>query len=154
MHNMQLFAGMYGALIVKDPEQKYDEEKNKVLLLSENMKFDLLINGKKDPDTLYLKKGMSYHLRLINISFGWSFITTSIIHNGLPVNWKALAKDGADLPSHQQLIKPAFKQPVSIGQTFDFEFKPEETGDYLFQITDDMYNALPRPVIKVIRVKE
>jgi FtsP/CotA-like multicopper oxidase with cupredoxin domain len=154
MHNMQLFAGMYGALIVKDPEEKYDEEKNKVLLLSENMKFDILINGKKNPDTLYLKKGMSYRLRLINISFGWSFITTSILHNGSPVNWKSLAKDGADLPSHQQIIKPAFKQPVSIGQTFDFEFRPEEAGDYLFQINDDMYNALPNPVFKVIRVKE
>lgn len=153
MHNLQLMGGMYGALIVKDPEEKYDEEKNKVLLITHNIKGDILINGQKDQDTLYMKKGMRYRLRMINISFGFSMCNTSIIHNGTPVNWKALAKDGADLPSFQQVVKPALSQPISIGETYDFEFIPGESGDYLFQIKD-LYGFLPQPITKVFRVKE
>jgi FtsP/CotA-like multicopper oxidase with cupredoxin domain len=153
MHNLQLMGGMYGALIVKDPNEKYDEEKNKILVITHTINGDILINGKKDQDTLYIKKGVSYRLRLINISFGFSMCNTSIIHNGSPVNWKALAKDGADLPLNQQVVKPALNQPVSIGETYDFEFLPDEIGDYLFQIKD-LYGFLPQPITKVFRVKE
>jgi FtsP/CotA-like multicopper oxidase with cupredoxin domain len=152
MHNQQLFGGMYGALIVKDPEVKYDSEKNKVFLFGENNFGAVFINGKKQPDTLYMKKGGSYHLRMINITAGWADIETSITHNGKPVNWKLLAKDGADLPSWQQIKKPASRQPVSVGQTLDFAFTPEEPGDYLFQVSTT-YGFLT-PIDMVIRVKE
>jgi hypothetical protein len=75
------------------------------------------------------------------------------MHNGEPVNWKPLAKDGADLPSFQQMIKPALKQPISVGQTLDFGFTPEVSGDYIFQI-NSMYGFIQPPIIMVIRVKE
>ncbi|HET6226543.1 MAG TPA: multicopper oxidase domain-containing protein, partial [Bacteroidia bacterium] len=153
MHNAQLFAGMYGALIVKDPEEKYESEKNKVVLLGENGSGAIFVNGKKQPDTLYMKKGMNYRFRLINITAGWADLTTSIIYNGSPAKWKPLAKDGADFPSYQQIIKSALNQPVSIGQTLDFGFTPEEPGDYLFQV-GDTYGFLQPPITMVIRVKE
>lgn len=153
MHNLQLMAGMYGALIVKEPGEKYDEERNKILVITHNIVGDILINGKKNADTLYLKKGMNYRLRLINISFGFPMCNTSIIYKGSPVNWKALAKDGADLPLYQQDVKPALNQPVSIGETYDFEFLPDAAGDYLFQVKD-LYGFLPKPITKVLRVKE
>jgi FtsP/CotA-like multicopper oxidase with cupredoxin domain len=152
MHNAQLFAGMYGALIVKDPEEKYESEKNKVVLLGENGSGAIFVNGKKQPDTLYMKKGTSYRFRIINITAGWADLETSIIYNGSPVKWKPLAKDGADFPSYQQIIKPAERQPVSIGQTLDFGFTPEEPGDYLFQV-GDTYGFLQPPIFMVIRVK-
>jgi hypothetical protein len=111
-----------------------------------------MLNGKKEPDTLNVKKGISYRLRLINISFGWADIETSITHNGSPVNWKPLAKDGADFPSWQQIIKPAVKQSVSIGQTLDFEFTPPEPGDYLLQVGSTY--AFFTPINMVMHVKE
>jgi len=153
MHNAQLFAGMYGALIVKDPEENYDREKNKVIILGENNVGAVFVNGKKQPDTLYMRKGMSYQFRIINITAGWADLETSITHNGSTVNWKSLAKDGADLPSYQQKIKPALSQPISVGQTLDFGFTPEEAGDYLFQV-GDTYGFLQPPITMVIRVKE
>lgn len=152
MHNKQLFAGMYGALIVKDMKENYDIDKNKVIIFGEDNAGAVFVNGKKQPDTLYIKKGMSYRLRLINITAGWADIETSIMYNGKPVNWKPLAKDGADFPSYQQVIKPAEKQPVSIGQTLDFELIPREPGDYLFQV-NDVYGFLTT-ITMLIRVKE
>ncbi len=152
MHNKQLFGGMYGALIVKDPDVNYESEKNKVIIFGENFKFEVMLNGKKEPDTLFMKKGISYQLRLINISFGWADIETSILYNGKLVNWKPIAKDGADFPTYQQIIKPAEKQPVSIGQTLDFAFTPEGSGDYLLQVTSK-YGGFT-PINMVMRIKE
>lgn len=152
MHNAQLFAGMYGALVVKDPEENYDNDKNKVIVFGENNVAAIFVNGKKQPDIMYMKKGINYHLRMINITAGWADIETSITFNGKPVNWKSLAKDGADLPSWQQTIKPAVRQPVSIGQTLDFTFTPENAGDYLFQV-DDTYGFF-KTINMVMRVKE
>jgi hypothetical protein len=99
-----------------------------------------------------MKKEISYRLRLINISFGWADIETSILYNGKPVNWKPIAKDGADFPTYQQMIKPAEKQPVSIGQTLDFAFTAEGSGDYLLQVTSKY--GFFTPINMVMHVKE
>lgn len=152
MHNQQLFAGMYGALIVKDREEYHDIDKNKVIIFGEDKAGAVFVNGKRQPDTLYMQKGMNYHMRMINITAGWADLVTSILLNDSPVNWKPLAKDGADLPSHQQMIRLAHEQLISVGQTLDFEFKPEKTGDYLFQ-AKDTYGFL-QTITMVIRVKE
>jgi hypothetical protein len=82
MHNAQLFAGMYGALIVKEPEQKYDIDENKVIILGENNVGAIFVNGKKQPDTIYMKKGLNYHLRMVNITAGWADIETSLCITG------------------------------------------------------------------------
>jgi manganese oxidase len=152
MHNKQLFDGMYGGLIVKDPEKKYEPDKNKVIVLGENFTGAVFVNGKKQPDTMYMQRGTNYLMRTINITAGWADIITSIKYNDVPVNWKPIAKDGAELPSHQQMIRPALDQLISVGQTLDFEFKPEKTGDYLFSVKDT-YGFL-KTITMVIRVKE
>ena len=152
MHNQQLFAGMYGAIIVKDKKENYEIDKNKVIIFGEDKAGAVFVNGKKQPDTLYVKKGINYHFRLVNITAGWADLSTSIMHNGSPVNWKPLAKDGADLPSYQQIIRAALNQPISVGQTLDFGFTPDKAGEYLFQVSDS-YGFLT-PIKMVIRVKE
>ena len=152
MHNQQLFAGMYGAIIVKDKKENYDIDKNKVIIFGENNVGAVFVNGKKQPDTLYMKKGINYHFRIVNITAGWADIETSIKYNDKPVSWKPLAKDGADLPSYQQIIRPALNQPVSVGQTLDFELTPDKAGEYLFQVAST-YGFLT-PINMVMRVKE
>ena len=152
MHNQQLFDGMYGAIIVKDKKENYDSDKNKVIIFGEDKAGAVFVNGKKQPDTLYMKKGMGYHFRIVNITAGWADIETSIIHNDKPINWMPLAKDGADLPSYQQIIRPALNQPISVGQTLDFGFTPDKAGEYLFQVSST-YGFLT-PINMVIRVKE
>ena len=99
-----------------------------------------------------MKKNIIYHFRLVNITAGWADIETSIKYNDKPVSWKPLAKDGADLPSYQQTIRPALNQPISVGQTLDFEFTPDKAGEYFFQVAST-YGFLT-PINMVIRVKE
>ena len=41
-----------------------------------------------------------------------------------PLPWKAVAKDGADLPLDQQQVRPALRQTVSVGETYDFIVDP------------------------------
>ena len=43
-------------------------------------------------------------------------------------HWRPVAKDGADLPLGKQIPRPA-RQPISIGETFDFEVTPHQPGD-------------------------
>ena len=151
MHNQQLFAGMYGAMIVKDVKENYEIDRNKVIIFGEDKVGAIFVNGKQQPDTLYMEKGRSYRLRLINITAGWPDLETSIMYTNSPVHWKPLAKDGADFPSYQQIIKPALRQPVSIGQTLDFEFIPDQPGDYKFRVTS-MYGSFTT-ITMLIRVK-
>ncbi len=46
------------------------------------------------------------------------------------MQWRPLAKDGADLPAAARTLRPA-KQMISIGETYDFEFLPERKGQLL-----------------------
>jgi hypothetical protein len=69
--------------------------------------------------------GKKYRLRFINIGSNDADLSVSILAgNGQPVPWRALAKDGWNLPATQATVRPAF-QPISVGETYDFEFKPE-----------------------------
>jgi hypothetical protein len=52
--------------------------------------------------------------------------------NGVPVKWRIIAKDGADLPVQHQVMEE--NQPISIGQTVDLEFTPDKAGNYSFVV--------------------
>jgi FtsP/CotA-like multicopper oxidase with cupredoxin domain len=139
MHSMQLFEGMYGALIVTEPGEKYNNATNKIFLLGQYVdatKDVLFLNGKAGTDSVTLKKGMNYRFRIINITGVATYLTVSVLLNGVPVNWRPVAKDGADLPVHLQRLKSASDQSVSVGQTFDFEFNPTKSGNYFFAVKD------------------
>lgn len=153
MHNDQLLKGMYGAMIVKEPNVKYDTEKNKIFLIGQGGQ-DVedrifFINGKREKDTLFLKARKSYQFRVINITALGPRFNVSLLHNGLPVTWRIVAKDGAGLPPNQRVIKQASIQKISIGETIDFEFVPGEEGDYLFEVRGGTGKLF---VTKVIRV--
>ena len=44
-----------------------------------------------------------------------------VLQDSVPVTWRALAKDGMDLPADQSTIRPAVQQ-FGNGETYDFEF--------------------------------
>ena len=47
--------------------------------------------------------------------------------------WRAVAKDGRDLPSELATVRPAAQQSGN-GETYDFEVVPE-AGDYRFTMS-------------------
>lgn len=52
-----------------------------------------------------------------------------IRRNGEPIEWRPLAKDGADLPAGA--TRPgAARRRLAVGETFDAEFVPDAPGEY------------------------
>jgi FtsP/CotA-like multicopper oxidase with cupredoxin domain len=121
----QLSSGLYGPLIVLDPGQSLDPETNRVMLISVKGPSDntpILLNGEADPAPIELKQGVRYRFRFINITPHDPLLTVSLLAGSSPVTWRAIAKDGADLPISQATNRPA-RQIVSVGETYDFEFE-------------------------------
>jgi FtsP/CotA-like multicopper oxidase with cupredoxin domain len=122
----QMESGLYGPLIVLPPGQVYDSTTDHTLVFGRHEYPDTverLLNGSTHPAPLVLRAGMTHRLRIIMIPSGgmgdilfWS--DTSL------VTWRAVAKDGADLPPNQATVRPA-RQGISVGETYDFEFTPQ-----------------------------
>jgi hypothetical protein len=49
------------------------------------------------------------------------------------LRWRALAKDGADLPAERATVRPSVQQ-MGNGETYDFEFTPAVAGDIRFDV--------------------
>jgi hypothetical protein len=60
------------------------------------------------------------HLTLISITAIDPDMVVSFLFNNKPINWRAVAKDGADLPTQQIEMRSAV-QPITVGETRDFE---------------------------------
>lgn len=145
MHDDQLVQGMYGPLIVMEPGEQFDPETDKIFLMSSAPPMEppvAMLNGSSNPDTMRLKINTTYRFRLINITALNPGLAVSLLLKGKPVNWKAIAKDGADLPPGQMNMTQADKQRITIGETRDFHFQAAERGIYSFEVRDVEYQIL------------
>ncbi len=129
----QLTGGMYGALLVLEPGQKYDPANDKVFVLGragvDEMHDPLVVNGSPQPGLMVLLTGQTYRFRFINITPNDVIVATSLTLDNHPTKWRTIAKDGADLPTEQVTVRDAVRD-ISVGETYDFEFAPKELGDY------------------------
>jgi len=142
-HNFQLFAGMYGAIIVLEPGEKFDMATDRVLLMSDGNTdlehFDVcpvLLNGKAKPDPMEFKAGVKYRLRLVNITAFNPTLEVALTLRDSLIFWKAIAKDGAMFPVQQMSSLPA-RQIVTVGETRDYEWRPREKGDYTMRLREE-----------------
>lgn len=97
----QLSGGIYGALIVLEPGERFDPEHDKLVVIgSRDPGFftkQMTINGELAPGPLVFKRGVSYRLRLINIAANLA-ADFQLGPKDHPATWRAIAKDGAVLP--------------------------------------------------------
>jgi hypothetical protein len=93
-----------------------------------------LLNGSHAPAPLALETGITYRLRLINITLFNAGAEVRLLHDGFPVFWRAVGKDGAALPANQRTMRLADRTSVSVGETMDFEFRPPEPGEYHLEV--------------------
>jgi manganese oxidase len=137
-HNVkQLTNGVYGPLIVLEPGQKYDPEHDKTFIFGlakySPLPTMMLINGVPEPYPMKLQVGTPYRFRLINITDNLSDLGVRLISNDAPVQWKIIAKDGADLPAVQ--VKTSFaSMTISVGETYDVEYQADKAGEVELQI--------------------
>ena len=129
----QLTGGLYGPLLVLEPGEQFDPATDKTFVFGRGgvneWTAPLLINGSSQPVPILLKPGTKYRFRFINITTNDVELSVELSHDGKPARWRAISKDGAELPATQAIVKEA-RQDVTVGETRDFEFTPEGMGTY------------------------
>ena len=139
---LQMGSGLYGALLVVDPDRPYDAATDKVILVGGAGPADSLpqfafespgtVNGSTTPPPMELRAGTTYRLRLININPDWRVIF-SLMSDSALVAWRPIAKDGADLPMSQRRDRAAYLL-TGPGETADFEFTPAAPGELRLEV--------------------
>jgi FtsP/CotA-like multicopper oxidase with cupredoxin domain len=132
---VQILGGLYGPLLVLPPGEPFDTATNRLVMVGSLFRHDSLfgvVNGHLDPAPIELRVGRSYRLRLFNIGDARTYFALRRPDSSL-VAWRALAKDGADLP-------PALAVPATgplltgPGEVADFEFTPERQGELVLEV--------------------
>jgi manganese oxidase len=125
--NFQIGLGLYGGLLVVD-STTYDPARERLIMLGPTGPGErgARINGRADPDTLRLTAGQRYRLRIVHIVSDWTAWIT-LARGDSVVRWRALAKDGAELPGHRQTMGAAHFL-AGPGETMDFEYQPHAAG--------------------------
>jgi len=135
----QLSGGVYGGLIVLEPGESFDAEHDRLLVIgTRDTFFDakrITINGSEAPNPMLFNRGTSYRLRLINMAPNLA-ANVQLGSKEHPATWRAVAKDGANVPS--RLAKPGDALlHIASGETYDFEFQPNAPGEIPWQIEND-----------------
>lgn len=132
----QLSSGLYGALIVLPVGASFDPEHDRVFVVgadSPGTDGGIWLNGSHAPAVGEMKKGETYRLRFINIMPTNPPVSLALKRNGNPVEWRPLAKDGADLPPAHQKLRRA-EELVGVGETYDYEFQPNDSGELVLEV--------------------
>jgi FtsP/CotA-like multicopper oxidase with cupredoxin domain len=82
----------------------------------------LLVNGDSLPAPLELTPGVKHRFRFVNIGVAAAF-PFAIYRDSSLVEWRKLARDGADLPPALSLTEPSLEW-LDVGETRDVEFVP------------------------------
>ena len=131
-------AGLAGAIIVVDSLEKFDPARDIVLLITAPRSSadarTVFVNGTKSPAASELRVGERYRIRLIDIHTFRPSMIMRLVRDSTPVAWRAIAKDGMDLPSDQATTRPAIQQ-MGNGETYDFELIPAAPGDLQFTVS-------------------
>jgi FtsP/CotA-like multicopper oxidase with cupredoxin domain len=121
----QLRTGMYGPLLVVEPGARYDPERDLVFMLGraiDDAPHAPAINGRREPRVRTLTAGTTYRLRLINILPAAPVLVT-LGMDSVPLTWRPISKDGADLPSTLQ-VDVASTVVIGVGETYDMAWTP------------------------------
>jgi FtsP/CotA-like multicopper oxidase with cupredoxin domain len=143
----QLPSGLYGSLIVLQENAQRDTTERILLLGSggPHGSAPAAFNGSVTPPPLELRAGVRHRLRLINIAAADAKRVRLV--GDSTILWRAVAKDGADLPPGQATVRPA-TQLTQPGETFDFDLMRPRPEVLSLEIT----TLLPRGVIAVMKV--
>jgi FtsP/CotA-like multicopper oxidase with cupredoxin domain len=132
----QVTGGAAGPLLVLEPGEVFDPARDHVYLSIWHGRQrvpqqipGVLVNGDSISSApRELEAGVTHRFRLINIGAA-GVVRYSLRMDTTLVQWKARAKDGADLPPALRVMQPAL-QPITVGETYDFEFLPPGPGTY------------------------
>jgi FtsP/CotA-like multicopper oxidase with cupredoxin domain len=121
-------AGLTGALLVVDDPATFDRVHDIVVMLSaprtDADDGSVLVNGSLHPATLELMGGERYRLRFIDIHTSRPSMIVRVLRDSTLETWRAIAKDGMDLPAQRATVRPSIQQ-MGNGEAYDFELTAE-----------------------------
>jgi FtsP/CotA-like multicopper oxidase with cupredoxin domain len=140
--NRQLTSGLYGPLIVLDSNGTVNPNDRMMLmgaggpgggLTNPNDLAPPFFNGVLAPAPIELTAGVAHRMRFVNITPA-GIKRVRLLSNATLQSWRAVAKDGADLPPSQANVRPAdfFSGP---GETMDFEIRRAQPEELTLEIT-------------------
>jgi FtsP/CotA-like multicopper oxidase with cupredoxin domain len=143
-------AGLAGALLVVDDPAAFDPARDIVLLISTPRRetdaaTTVLLNGTSAPAPLELRAGERYRFRLVNVHVFRPSMIARLLRGDTPITWRALAKDGMELPAERATIRPSVQQ-MGNGETYDFEVIPGEAGELRFVVVGAGMQLVSMPV--------
>lgn len=131
-------AGLSGALVVVDDPATFNAANDIVVLLSvPRLDADsrvILLNGSATPAPREMHVGERYRLRIVDIHTFRPSMIVRLMRDSTLATWRAIAKDGMDLPAQRATARPA-QQQMGNGETYDFEFAPTAPGDYRLTVS-------------------
>jgi len=139
----QLAGGVYGALIVMEPGETFDPQRDKLLVLgardADFFTKRITINGDEEPSPVILSRSSRYRLRLINMAPDLS-ANFQLGTKEQPATWLAVAKDGATVPPRLAKTSDAILH-IASGETYDFEFQSDVPGEIPLQVENSINKA-------------
>lgn len=134
----QINGGMYGALIVTDKPRDLAHDHLIVVggggpeITAKNESPFALVNGRRTPRTLRLAVGEKHRIRIVTIHPDYR-VTLTLQNDSTIARWRAVAKDGADIPLALRTMRHA-NTTMGPGQTADYEFTPTAVGTWTMNI--------------------
>lgn len=134
----QINSGMYGAIIVSDAPR--DPTRDHLIVAGggglpvfhkQGPSF-LLVNGSSAPRPLTMTVGDTNRIRIVSIHAD-NVLSFRFGNDSGPVRWRALARDGADLPPALRTSRLAVMD-MGPGETADFTFVPTRPGNLAMEV--------------------
>jgi FtsP/CotA-like multicopper oxidase with cupredoxin domain len=139
-------AGLVGALIVRERGASTSDDHTffiKSARAGAGSVPVLDINGQANPDTVVLAAGRPARLRFLSLALFNPNATVTVTarldsvlagpRDTLVVQWRPVAKDGADLPEAARAPRAA-RQIISMGETYDYELVPRVAGPLRIEV--------------------
>jgi FtsP/CotA-like multicopper oxidase with cupredoxin domain len=130
----QLTGGLYGVMVVLPAGEDYKPETDHSYVAGwkDEDGDEVELNGRTEQPVQHAVVGETHRLRVVHIAPAGN-ITARMVKGETPVPLRTVAKDGAELPTHQQ-VNVEVSRRMGVGETADFEFTPTEAGTYEFVI--------------------
>lgn len=153
----QIPSGLFGALVVVDSTHLMTADADRIWIYSDHGPTVNVVrgpfaaaemNGDPAPPPLDFQAGRHYRLRLINIR-GDGPLAFSLHHGDSLLTWRAVAKDGADLPASQATDRPA-KLDFEPGEIYDFDFTAPASGTYALRFGNSATRNRPETMREVV----
>lgn len=125
--------GFYGPLLVLDSGATRDSDRDRIFIAGNSPAGAPVLNGVHALPVIELKVGTAYRFRLMNITVTNPGLRFQLLADSLPLQWTPLAKDGYPVSRQRRTSVPA-RQPVNIGETFDFQLTPRHPGAAVLEV--------------------